>query len=86
VFPSISEYYGPKGIGYTFVRTAIGGTDFSTRFYTYDDGDVDVTLSNFKLAVEDYEYKVRSYRPTLYVIRNLHIVSDNMKQFNSYPL
>jgi len=83
VFPSISQYYGPQGIGYNFVRTPIGGTDFSTRFYTYDDGTFDVTLSRFKLAVEDYKYKVRSYRTTLYVIRNLHIISDNVKQFNS---
>lgn len=60
MFLSISQYYGPQGIGYKFVRTPIGGTDFSTRFYTYDDGTADVTLSRFKLADEDYEYKVRS--------------------------
>jgi len=80
VFPSISQYYGPQGIGYKFVRTPIGGTDFSLRFYTYDDGTADVTLSRFKLAIEDCEYKVRSYRPTMYVIRNLHVISDNVKQ------
>jgi glucosylceramidase len=79
VFPSISQYYGPEGIGYTFVRTPIGGTDFSTRFYTYDDGTADVTLSRFKLAEEDYKYKVRIYRQILYVMRNLHDISINVQ-------
>jgi glucosylceramidase len=55
----VSQYYGPQGIGYTFVRTPIGGSDFSNRFYTYDDGTPDVRLSRFKLAEEDYKYKVR---------------------------
>jgi glucosylceramidase len=54
-----SQYYGPQGIGYTFVRTPIGGSDFSLRFYTYDDGIADTRLSRFKLAEEDYKYKVR---------------------------
>jgi hypothetical protein len=58
----------------------MGGTDFSTRFYTYDDGTADVTLSRFKLVVEDSEYKVRSYRPSMCIIRNMHIISDNVKQ------
>jgi glucosylceramidase len=59
VFPLFSQYYGPQGIGYTFVRTPMGGSDFSVRFYTYDDGSSDVTLSRFKLAEEDLKYKVR---------------------------
>jgi glucosylceramidase len=61
VLPSFSQYYGPQGIGYTFVRTPIGGSDFSLRFYTYDDGTEDRTLSRFKLAEEDYKYKARKY-------------------------
>lgn len=36
----------------------IGGTDFSTRAYTYDDGDDDPTLQRFSLTREDYEYKI----------------------------
>jgi O-glycosyl hydrolase len=83
VFPSISQYYGPKGIGYDFVRIAIAGTDFSTRFYTYNDGPADFTLSRFELAVEDYKYKVRTYISAVYVIRNLHIISINVQQFNN---
>jgi glucosylceramidase len=58
----ISQYYGPEGIGYTIVRVPIGGTDFSTRNYTYDDGAVDITLSRFKLADEDYKFKVRKFK------------------------
>ncbi|XP_021925903.1 glucosylceramidase-like isoform X2 [Zootermopsis nevadensis] len=54
----LNQYYGPEGIGYTLVRVPLGGTDFSTRFYTYDDGTADPTLSRFKLADEDYKYKL----------------------------
>jgi len=60
-FYFIRQYYGPQGIGYTIVRAPMGGTDFSTRFYTYDDGAVDITLSRFSLAEEDYKYKVRKF-------------------------
>ncbi|PSN49700.1 putative glucosylceramidase 4 [Blattella germanica] len=54
----LNQYYGPTGIGYTFVRTPMGGSDFSTRFYTYDDGTADDTLSRFSLASEDHKYKL----------------------------
>ncbi|KAI5635678.1 glycosyl hydrolase family 30 TIM-barrel domain-containing protein [Phthorimaea operculella] len=55
----IDSYYGPKGIGYTMARVPIGGTDFSTHFYTYNDLPVnDTKLSNFSLAHEDYHYKI----------------------------
>lgn len=36
----------------------MGGSDFSTHFYTYDDGDPDPGLRNFKLAREDLKLKV----------------------------
>lgn len=42
-------------------RVPIGGTDFSTRPYTYDDlkpGETDPTLAKFALAPEDLNYKV----------------------------
>jgi O-glycosyl hydrolase len=60
MFPFFSQYYGPQGIGYTIVRTPMVGSDFSLRFNTYDDGIADHTLSRFKLADEDYKYKVRN--------------------------
>lgn len=36
----------------------IGGTDFSTRGYSYADGDEDAELKNFNLTAEDFDYKV----------------------------
>ena len=53
------SYYSSEGIEYGIGRVPIGGTDFSTRPYTYDDFPGDVTLSNFSLANEDLVHKVR---------------------------
>lgn len=44
-------------------RVPIGGTDFSTRPYTYDDdvanlGGLDANLTNFALQPEDFKFKV----------------------------
>lgn len=46
------------GSGYSLGRIPIGGTDFSTRPYTYDDVDGDVDLKHFSLADEDFMYKI----------------------------
>ncbi|XP_076249036.1 lysosomal acid glucosylceramidase-like [Calliopsis andreniformis] len=55
----IRTYYHPKtGSRYTIGRIPIGGTDFSTRPYTYDDVNGDVHLKNFSLQYEDYNYKI----------------------------
>ena len=52
-------YYDPKsGSRYTLGRIPIGGTDFSTRPYTYDDVDNDTNLEHFALVEEDYKYKI----------------------------
>ncbi|XP_076249035.1 lysosomal acid glucosylceramidase-like [Calliopsis andreniformis] len=56
----IRAYYDPKaGSRYMLGRVPIGGTDFSTRPYTYDDVDgEDVQLKKFSLQHEDYAYKI----------------------------
>ncbi|XP_017875574.1 glucosylceramidase-like [Ceratina calcarata] len=55
----IRAYYDPKvGSRYLLGRIPIGGTDFSTRPYTYDDHENDTTLAHFALAKEDYDYKI----------------------------
>ncbi|XP_076767222.1 lysosomal acid glucosylceramidase-like isoform X2 [Xylocopa sonorina] len=55
----IRSYYDPEvGSRYTLGRIPIGGTDFSTRPYTYDDYPNDTTLEHFALAQEDYLYKI----------------------------
>ncbi|XP_029158298.1 lysosomal acid glucosylceramidase-like [Nylanderia fulva] len=54
----IKSYFGPHGINYNFIRTPMGGSDFSTRTYTYAMTENDITLSNFNLQMEDYDYKI----------------------------
>lgn len=56
----LNSYFSENGLEYSLCRIPIGGTDFSTRGYSYNDGDVDTNLTNFKLAEEDYKYKVYS--------------------------
>ena len=51
-------YYGKDGIEYNIGRVNMGGCDFSTRLYTYDDVEGDEELTHFELAEEDTEYKV----------------------------
>ena len=55
----IKDYFGPHGLRYSMGRVPIGGSDFSTRPYTYDDADhEDFELTAFELAPEDTQYKV----------------------------
>nr|XP_031838819.1 lysosomal acid glucosylceramidase-like [Nomia melanderi] len=55
----IRTYYDPKvGSRYNLARVPIGGTDFSTRAYTYDEHINDTSLEHFQLTYEDYEYKI----------------------------
>ncbi|XP_066990540.1 lysosomal acid glucosylceramidase-like isoform X2 [Macrobrachium rosenbergii] len=57
----LRAYYSPNGLEYSLGRIPVGGTDFSTRPYTYDDlklGDVDPLLSKFSLTPEDLNYKI----------------------------
>lgn len=55
------SYFGPTGIGYSMLRVPIGGTDFSTRFYTLDDVPSDENLGCFSLADEDFNLRVSLY-------------------------
>ncbi|XP_076388302.1 lysosomal acid glucosylceramidase-like isoform X1 [Megachile rotundata] len=55
----LRAYYDPvKGSGYSLGRIGFGSTDFSSRFYTYDDHPDDAELKYFSLATEDYKYKI----------------------------
>lgn len=59
IYLSYSSYYGPNGNQYNMIRVPIGGTDFSTHAYAYNEvPENDAKLSNYSLAYEDYEYKV----------------------------
>ena len=54
----IENYFGSNGIEYTLGRIPIGGSDFSSRPYTYDDYNDDDNLSKFSLQMEDHQFKV----------------------------
>nr|CAD7395805.1 unnamed protein product [Timema poppensis] len=55
----IRAYFSPEGIGYTIIRVPVGGSDFSTHFYTYDDDHKDdMDLKFFNLTEEDYTLKI----------------------------
>jgi glucosylceramidase len=54
------QYFGNEGIGYTLMRIPMGGIDFSTHYYTYDDVTNDISLSHFNLTEEDLVYKLRN--------------------------
>ncbi|KAM0724831.1 Lysosomal acid glucosylceramidase [Formica fusca] len=74
----LESYFGSTGIGYTYCRIPIAGTDFSTRPYTYDDVPGDITLSNFSLVKED-DYKIQY----LQHIKNIMSNPDNLRLFTT---
>ncbi|XP_033219935.1 lysosomal acid glucosylceramidase-like isoform X2 [Belonocnema kinseyi] len=54
----LETYFSRTGSRYNLGRIPIGVTDFSTRYYSYDDIPNDILLENFNLAPEDTEYKI----------------------------
>ncbi|KAL0867558.1 hypothetical protein ABMA27_008328 [Loxostege sticticalis] len=55
----IDAYYAETGLQYNMVRVPIGGTDFSTHPYAYNElPKDDAHLTNFSLAYEDFTYKI----------------------------
>nr|CAD7423374.1 unnamed protein product [Timema monikensis] len=58
----LSAYFSPEGITYSFVRVPMGGSDFSTHYYAYDDVVNDSILEYFNLTEEDYLFKIPSIK------------------------
>lgn len=57
----IRSYFSDEGLEYSLCRVPIGGTDFSTRSYSYlDTSYPDIEMENFRLQAEDYSYKVNT--------------------------
>ncbi|CAG0890294.1 unnamed protein product [Darwinula stevensoni] len=54
----IRSYFAPEGIRYNIGRIPMGGSDFSTRPYSYDDVEGDEAFEFWSLAFEDLEYKI----------------------------
>lgn len=57
----IDALFSDNGIGINLCRVPIGGTEYSTRQYTLDDHDGDITLKQFALQTEDLVDKVKHY-------------------------
>lgn len=71
----LRTYFMREGSRYNLGRIPIGGTDFSTRFYTYDDVENDSTLKNFSLASEDADYKIPLIQRALQINPDLRFFS-----------
>ncbi|XP_045487857.1 lysosomal acid glucosylceramidase isoform X2 [Pieris rapae] len=55
----ISSYFGEDGLEYNLIRTPIGGADFSTHPYTYNEYPWnDAALTNFTFTYEDLFLKI----------------------------
>ncbi|XP_072391059.1 lysosomal acid glucosylceramidase-like [Diabrotica undecimpunctata] len=92
----IRSYYSEDGLDYNLARVAMGGTDFSTRFYSYLDtlehvvDCVDFSLKDFKLAPEDIDLKIpfikraRSLRHDLKLFSSTWVLPTAYKENNSY--
>ena len=61
----LEDYFSRDGLEYNVGRIPIGGSDFSTHPYTYDDGGPDLNLTKFALASEDFNYKVNCFNSNL---------------------
>ncbi|XP_023312733.1 putative glucosylceramidase 3, partial [Anoplophora glabripennis] len=73
----IESYFGSSGIAYNLCRVPIGGTDFSTRGYSYDDVEGDDTLEHFALQQDDLDYKIP------FILQAKALRNDNIKLFAS---
>lgn len=57
----LEDLFGESGLDYNMGRVPIGGTDMSTRGYTYNDlapGETDYSLAKWSLQPEDLEWKI----------------------------
>ncbi|XP_032527861.2 lysosomal acid glucosylceramidase-like [Danaus plexippus] len=67
----VKSYFSEDGLEYNVIRLPIGSTDFSTRFYAYNQYPKDDTaLSNFTFAPEDIKYKVPFVKSCLSAANN----------------
>jgi glucosylceramidase len=63
----MNNLFGSSGIGLSFLRQPIGAADFSTSFYSLDDGSADPSLSHFNIT-HDQSYLI----PLLQQARSLN--------------
>jgi len=73
----VKDYFGSDGIEYSIGRIPIGGSDFSTRPYSYDDNINDEPLSKFALQSEDLDFKIP------YLVMAQEVSPHKLKYFGS---
>ncbi|KAJ3647974.1 hypothetical protein Zmor_019815 [Zophobas morio] len=73
----LRSYFAEDGIEYNVGRVPIGGTDFSTHGYSYDDGEEDLELANFAIADEDFQYKIP------YIKKGIELSESKLELFAS---
>lgn len=77
----LESYYGADGLSYNFGRVPIGGSDFSTRAYSYDDARArDYNLTQWALADEDIKYKIPLLRRASAIVNS---TGETLKLFAS---
>ncbi|CAG2172770.1 unnamed protein product, partial [Oppiella nova] len=73
----ISDYFSKSGIEYNLGRIPIGGSDFSTHAYSYDDNNKDdFDFKHFSLAKEDLDYKIP-------IIKTAKQINSDLRVFGS---
>ncbi|CAH2051961.1 unnamed protein product, partial [Iphiclides podalirius] len=67
-----------RGLEYNMLRVPIGGTDFSTHYYAYNEVPADdPDLTNYTLSYEDYNYKLPVIKACMDVATSpVHIVGS----------
>ncbi|CAG2181361.1 unnamed protein product [Oppiella nova] len=64
----IKDYFSNEGLEYNLIRVPIGGSDFSTHAYSYDDNHKDdFELTHFNLTDDDRNYKIPYMKSALKV-------------------
>lgn len=72
----IKDYFGLDGLEYNMARVTIGGSDFSTRPYSYDEDANDDSLSHWKLQDEDIHWKIPFMKMAHDVKHDLKIIAS----------
>jgi glucosylceramidase len=70
----LHELFSPAEMGFNVCRTCIGASDYSTKVYSYDEGDPDPDLTRFSID-HDREYIIPTLRAARAVNPDLFLFS-----------
>uniref|UniRef100_A0A2A4K8P8 Glucosylceramidase n=1 Tax=Heliothis virescens TaxID=7102 RepID=A0A2A4K8P8_HELVI len=88
----IDSYFSDTGLEYNMLRVPIGGSDFSTHAYAYNELPTDdVNLTNYTLSSEDLNYKIPMIKASMQASSTpIHVIATTwspppwMKSNNAY--